>query len=271
VKERILEQYDRFVLTRSDHFYLCPSDFQHLDLDNFLWLPSEEFTDRHLVVGKRHILAALNVLPPLLQLNQSDAANTFGTFYNPESVISLRWDQEGLKVKYFPRVMFTSAVAGDQTRWQPMTYALYPEGVYLKYIQEYFMAKDNCLGSSRHHPKFCHTCMSGTGKTCGFLATQVYTAIHQHYGVQESTLDSAINYAQLLFPNQYQIPDNTSAVSNITFASNFCPKCLVAKKQKCLSGLLRVVKARRVSLESGLDIFLQFPGRREKCQVNKSL
>jgi hypothetical protein len=271
VKERILEQYDRFVLTRSDHFYLCPADFQDLDLDNYVWLPSTDFTDRHLVVGRKHILAALNILPPILQLNQSMAKNISQNLYNPESVISLRWNQEGLKVKYFPRVLFTSATTGDQTRWQPMTDAIYPEGVYLKYIQEYFIAKDNCLGSSRHHPKFCHTCISGTGRTCGHVATRVYTAIHQHFGIQESTLDSAINYAQLLFPNQCRIPDNTSTVSNITFASNFCPMCLVTKRRNCLDGVLRVVKTRKVSLEKALNTFLGFQQRRVNCQVNQSI
>ena len=55
-EHNILEMYDRFVVTRTDHYYVCRHDFTSLDLSgNRIWLPAGEdwggYTDRHMVVG----------------------------------------------------------------------------------------------------------------------------------------------------------------------------------------------------------------------------
>ena len=52
----ILNQYDRFVITRADHYYQCQHDFRDLDLsNNTVWIPQGEayggVTDRHLIVS----------------------------------------------------------------------------------------------------------------------------------------------------------------------------------------------------------------------------
>lgn len=45
--------------------------------------------------------------------------------------------------KQYDRVMFTCGVAGDTTRWQPLSKQV-KEGVYLKYTNEYYAAHMTC-------------------------------------------------------------------------------------------------------------------------------
>lgn len=171
----LVEQYDRFVLTRSDHYYGCRQNLDDLD-NRYLWVPRGEdyfgITDRHLVCNSSHIMKALNILPPIgtvryyctrilyfhlvvtflmiqyffailcLVLNPGRYWNFRG---NPERLIKLRWEEEGLweSVRRFPRMMFTCAVSKDTTRWMRKG-KLVPEGVYLKYTNEYTMTKATC-------------------------------------------------------------------------------------------------------------------------------
>lgn len=70
--ESILHQYERFVITRADHYYLCEHKFTDLDLrENTIHVPKGEgylgYTDRHLVVSRDNILDALDILPTLLR------------------------------------------------------------------------------------------------------------------------------------------------------------------------------------------------------------
>jgi hypothetical protein len=65
----LMEKYDRFIITRSDHYYLCRHDISALS-DEYIWTPKGSdwggITDRHLIASKKYILRALNVLPLLL-------------------------------------------------------------------------------------------------------------------------------------------------------------------------------------------------------------
>ena len=68
----ILEQYDRFVITRSDHYYECKHKFADLDLtNNKMYVPEGEdyggYTDRHLVVSRENIYEALDIFPEILR------------------------------------------------------------------------------------------------------------------------------------------------------------------------------------------------------------
>lgn len=140
----LVEQYDRFVLTRSDHYYGCLQNLDDLD-NRYLWVPRGEdyfgITDRHFVCNSSHIMKALNILPPVV-LNPGRYWSFRG---NPERLIKLRWEEEGLweSVRRFPRMMFTCAVLKDRTRWRRKG-KLVPEGVYLKYDNEYTLTKATC-------------------------------------------------------------------------------------------------------------------------------
>lgn len=147
---QLTEKYDRFVLTRSDHFYGCKHDLSLLD-DSFMWVPEgQDFggvTDRHLVANSQQIMKALDIYPNPIHYPSKYLDSTW--FHrNPEQLIKRRWIEENLwdDTKRFGRVMFTCADVGDKTRWQGRSERKAEEGVYLKYVEEYNQTKCVCGG-----------------------------------------------------------------------------------------------------------------------------
>mmetsp|Transcript_13139 Transcript_13139/g.20040 ORF Transcript_13139/g.20040 Transcript_13139/m.20040 type:complete len:678 (-) Transcript_13139:849-2882(-) len=142
LENNLIEKYDRFVLTRSDHYYGCDHDLKLLD-NEYMWVPKGEdykygITDRHLVCNQGQVLNALDIYPPILRNPEKFASKNFAD-KNPEELIRLRWEQEGLWpwVRRFDRVMFTCAIEGDKTRWTQKSKTTVKEGVFLKYEYEY--------------------------------------------------------------------------------------------------------------------------------------
>jgi hypothetical protein len=150
----LLRQYDRFVVTRSDHFYLCVHDLSKLS-NEFLWVPtgSDYFgiCDRHFIASNRTILAALDILPPLVR-NPELYKEQIKTYpYNTERFLLLRWQQEGLShlIQRFDRNLFLVAGNADDTRWKPKGRYIQGLDVYLKYSQEYLESRKTCNGRNR--------------------------------------------------------------------------------------------------------------------------
>ena len=145
---KLTSRYDQFVITRSDHYYLCRHDLGTLD-PNKLWVPSGSdwhgITDRHLVVNSKDVLKALNILPPLLQHPENYQWFLEHKKGNPEMILLQRWIEQGLdqRISRFDRVMFTCGETGDRTRWQALGKTV-PEGVRLKYAKEYRISKQMC-------------------------------------------------------------------------------------------------------------------------------
>ena len=146
----LLEQYDRFVVTRSDHYYLCPHDLSELD-PSYIWIPEGEdyggLTDRHHIISKEHLLQALDILPPVIRQPENYAQLLGKDTANPERLIATRWQEEGLipYVRRFPRVMFTCGQVNDRTRWKQMREnPTQREGVHLKYWKEYRASYRTC-------------------------------------------------------------------------------------------------------------------------------
>ena len=148
-QERLIEKYDHFVVTRSDHYYVCDhrKEFNAIN-SGVLMVPKGEdyggITDRHLVVGRDNLLKALNVLPPILRnphqyVHLFDA--TFGN--NLERLLAYRWMEEGLTVQRFDRIMFVCGEAGDETRTTQLGMET-PDGVRLKYAKEYVASYMTC-------------------------------------------------------------------------------------------------------------------------------
>lgn len=145
VQDGLLDQYDRFVLTRSDHYYGCLHDLRDLDPE-YIWLPEGEnyggVTDRHVVVSRAHVLKVLNILPPVI----ADPHKYMGQkFVNPEKLIRRRWAEENVLqfVRRFDRMMFTCAKEGDESRWRKVSLPV-AEGVRVKYPKEYNLTKVTC-------------------------------------------------------------------------------------------------------------------------------
>lgn len=145
----ILNQYERFVLTKADHYYQCPHDYQTLDLsNNTMWIPQGEayggYTDRHLIVSRDNILDALDIFPTLFQQTKQQLQEwiAVGT---PESILKRVWTSKGLNVRTMKRVMFTCATLLDTSRWkQPKGDVPGVPGLLKKYESEYNQTQMNC-------------------------------------------------------------------------------------------------------------------------------
>ena len=141
--------------------------FAELDLDNHtMHIPSGSdwrggYTDRHLVVSRNDVLAALDILPPFLSepfdqallLNYIEKVKhkkgvkkitrKWGT--NPEKILKNTWTQKGLNVHHHERTMFTCAIKKDTTRWKEAEQpAPNIPGLLLKYPEEHAMAEQVC-------------------------------------------------------------------------------------------------------------------------------
>jgi hypothetical protein len=143
----LLQTYERFIITRSDHYYKCRHDISQLD-PNYMWVPAGEdyggITDRHLVASRAQVLPALDIFPPILKDPQRYAHllnNTYGN--NVEKIIDYRWKEQGLPVQRFSRMMFTCGQDGDVTRMKGLGVPV-REGVRLKYEKEYVASYATC-------------------------------------------------------------------------------------------------------------------------------
>jgi hypothetical protein len=152
LKQRILqlrlrETYDRFVVTRSDHVYLCQHDLRSLDLRH-IWVPTGEdyggITDRHIVTSNADIILALSVIDPFVL--HPDKYRHLAD-YNPERFIAHRWKELHLwhRVRRFKRIMFTTRTEQDRTRWsRGDTTATVLGYIRLKYPTEYRQSAAAC-------------------------------------------------------------------------------------------------------------------------------
>lgn len=147
----LLEQYERFVITRSDHFYACVHDLTSLD-NNMLWTPSGNdeggLCDRHAVVSNKLVLPSLDLFTSLFR-NPEPYLKGFPTM-NPEFFLKFAWQVQCIMPyahSKFDRMMFTCGHSGDQTRWKSYTDEVdvgNGETVFLKYEDEYAISMATC-------------------------------------------------------------------------------------------------------------------------------
>lgn len=145
----VLDQYERFVITRADHYYQCQHEYRYLDLSNStVWIPQGEayggVTDRHLIVSRANILDTLDILPTLFQ-QKDERLQDWIAVGTPESILRRVWTSKGLNVKRTKRVMFTCATQFDSTRWKRAKGdVLGVPGLLKKYESEYNQTQKNC-------------------------------------------------------------------------------------------------------------------------------
>jgi hypothetical protein len=159
LKHDLLSKYDRFVVTRSDHFYQCRQDLGLLD-NRFVWVPTEEdyrgICDRHVVCNSSMVMKVLNVLPSLIQTPELYRPLSQIKEDNPERFLWRAWNATGVApvVRRFHRTMFTlRQVSVDGTRGQSASYSNLPgdsflnqRGLRVKYAHEYYSAHCTCRG-----------------------------------------------------------------------------------------------------------------------------
>lgn len=114
-----LVRYEQFIVTRSDHMYLCnhPSVARPL-----VWVPPNAFyapsgrssgcrTDRHIVFPFHLATKVLSVLPWMISHPETHSLN-------PECVLGAFWNHSGIKIHFMRRVMYEVYRPGlDPTRW----------------------------------------------------------------------------------------------------------------------------------------------------------
>ena len=147
----LLDQYDWFVYTRSDHFYYCPHDLKPIkNNSSSLYVPQGEgyggYTDRHLVASRELIMPALSIFDDIARTDNPDEMQEG----NMEQLIERRWRDMNLTVVLFPRMFFTCAKPGDKTRWDHggdihnTPDHIKELGIAVKYTQEYVDSANYC-------------------------------------------------------------------------------------------------------------------------------
>ena len=120
----LLEVYDRFVITRSDFYYLCPHPpLEYLD-DGCLWIPEGEdyggFCDRHLVVSAADLMASCDLIDDILiKPDETRLSMSHWSDWGIERFIKLHFKRNGLlpRVRRFPYVMYLVRDEDDPTAW----------------------------------------------------------------------------------------------------------------------------------------------------------
>jgi hypothetical protein len=146
-------QYDYFVLSRSDFLYLC----NHFDVtnlkDDYIYVPSGEnyggWTDRHVVASTKMFLRAINITQDLV-CNSDHWYNTItssgSTDINLETTLKIYWDKMNIPVMPFDRSFFTVKKPEDPTRWshgaEDTQLKLY--NLLVKYLDEKKGAVERC-------------------------------------------------------------------------------------------------------------------------------
>jgi SAM-dependent methyltransferase len=142
LRDGLLDRYDRFIVTRSDFFYVCPHPPIELLDHNALWIPDGEdyggFTDRHLVVAAEDLAASLGLIDDIVLRPRALAAEMSGRAdWNIERYLRFQFEKKGLapRVRRFPYVMFTVRGKSDSSSWSWGQYDA-ETGMIVKYKSE---------------------------------------------------------------------------------------------------------------------------------------
>jgi hypothetical protein len=142
------QTYDRFIITRTDQFYKCPLKLSELPSER-IWLSEGEnywgFNDRFYTAPSSLILKTLDVMPTFLRHPDMFVNVTPKENMNSEIFLKTTWTKLGLVplIGRFRRILFTCSIPVDTTRWSTGK-ELAPEGVLLKYPDEYKVATASC-------------------------------------------------------------------------------------------------------------------------------
>lgn len=145
-KDRLIEKYDRFIITRSDFIWLTPHPPLKFLKENFIWVPKGEFyggvTDRHAVLSRQNVQTYLNIIElivaqPVLLFNKMKNH----TRWNMEKYIKLNLSIVGHLnlVKFFPYLGFTVRNKHTDTTLSFGDYSTILK-LNVKYIREYILS-----------------------------------------------------------------------------------------------------------------------------------
>jgi hypothetical protein len=146
-KDKILERYDRFVITRSDFVWLCPHPPLSILDGSAIWVPNGEdyggINDRHLVASRDDVVSCLNVIEDIvlnpIEVHETTRYQPDYRFRNNELFFAHHLGRKALrhKVKRFPYVMYLArSVNEERSTWSPGRYEPVV-GHYVKYDGEF--------------------------------------------------------------------------------------------------------------------------------------
>lgn len=145
----LINQYDRFVITRSDFIYELPHPKLELMQESNIWIPDSEhyggYTDRHVVLSRRHVEPYLNILTNMvLQSNEYFQKMRHKDDWNLEQLIYFHLEQNGVRrdVKGFPYIMYSARGVNGTSTWATGVFSE-SHGYFIKYLSEFVESFNN--------------------------------------------------------------------------------------------------------------------------------
>ena len=144
IESDVINQYDRFVITRSDYIYQLPHPkIENMD-EKCIWIPDGEhyggYTDRHVVLSKNNIESYLNIFTNFVVRSNEffSKMENRGGIWNLEEVIKFNFEQNNVLhlVKEFPYIMYSVRNVNGTTRWAAGNFSN-ELGYYIKYMSEF--------------------------------------------------------------------------------------------------------------------------------------
>jgi hypothetical protein len=142
-------EYQHFILSRSDHIYLCPHPPISLAA-NEIGVPEGEgyggITDRFLVAGADAFKRSLNIAGDLVYKSSyyADKLLTPKQPVNSEILLATFLLEQGLHVRLFPRFMFAIKMPQDPTSWSTGSDLPFQAPFKLKYPYELTLSERTC-------------------------------------------------------------------------------------------------------------------------------
>lgn len=143
MESNALEEYDRFVITRSDFIHKVPHVPLSLLSPRYIWVPKGEdyggYTDRHIVVHQKDLLKVLSIGERILTEPEKLYSEMIHyKRWNLEQFIRFCFNSLGIqhKIRRFPYTMYSIRPPGGHTRWVKGKYSE-ELGYYIKYPTEY--------------------------------------------------------------------------------------------------------------------------------------
>lgn len=175
LEHKLVDKYDRFVVTRTDQFYPCAFDLDVLE-PSMLWVPYGEdyggLCDRFLVAPSDLIIQALDIMRPVV-VHPERYADFVG---NPERLFLRRIAEQNLRRRLgrFKRNMFTASLRADHSTWSRVLGCVPTVGnVCFKYAAEYEAAMNGC----------------GIADPRGLVSIPVWSHGNMHNGVYHNATD----------------------------------------------------------------------------------
>lgn len=141
----IINNYDRFIITRSDYIWRLEHPSLSILTNDKIWIPNcetyEGITDRHAVIPKQYMKQYCNILTNMIDENSNNYFNKMKNIseikvFNLEKLILFHLNEYKINYNFFPYIMFTIRPNNVNTRWMAGTIYNEKEGYYIKYISE---------------------------------------------------------------------------------------------------------------------------------------